>query len=508
MMLNSKSGTGKDFTSQEVTIGTREKYGVKLETKTEVPTIVKGRYYDVKFKGQDGNGLNKKGNLSAEFELSEAVANSLLSQRAIDFKVADGVKIVDAEIKSGSQSTDYTITNNGTTLRLKANKLQSSTSPRKIRMQLLLSVDSAFGGMEDKDIELTVSGGGITDEASVVIAKAMAPFEIDAPSTDINIGYQNYKAKDIVIKEKEAGMFMENGTLTLSLDGAYGTRDIGFSRADVEASGNLEIKPATGNSYLTRKNNGDANIIEILVKNKSTKEPSTITIKNVEIGTTRSVPFGLYDLKIGGTAIINNDVTGNDGKALDTVDKGYEPNFTVDNVGSKDEKLARIDASTGSFTKAGYVNVVTANSTIDKEVKVSIGSTNATIDGQEVTMDVAPYIQGAGNTMVPLRFVAVALAGGNSSSVEEAQNSDKVSWDPASKTVTIFYGAGINQKIIQFKIGSSNMIVDGNVIPMEHGAKAEIKNDRTFVPFRALGQALGVSVEWDQETKTATYNKQ
>ena len=51
------------------------------------------------------------------------------------------------------------------------------------------------------------------------------------------------------------------------------------------------------------------------------------------------------------------------------------------------------------------------------------------------------------------------------------------------------------------------MVVDGTPIPMEYGVVAEITDSRMFVPFRALGQALGVPVDWDAETRTAIYNK-
>ena len=34
----------------------------------------------------------------------------------------------------------------------------------------------------------------------------------------------------------------------------------------------------------------------------------------------------------------------------------------------------------------------------------------------------------------------------------------------------------------------------------------EIKNDRVFIPFRNLAEALDIKVDWDEQTKTATYN--
>ena len=53
-------------------------------------------------------------------------------------------------------------------------------------------------------------------------------------------------------------------------------------------------------------------------------------------------------------------------------------------------------------------------------------------------------------------------------------------------------------------IGSSDMVVNNNVVAMEDAAPY-VANDRTYVPFRALGEALGAEVEWDNDARTVTY---
>lgn len=49
------------------------------------------------------------------------------------------------------------------------------------------------------------------------------------------------------------------------------------------------------------------------------------------------------------------------------------------------------------------------------------------------------------------------------------------------------------------------MVIDGVSQIMDNSVQAEITDGRMFVPFRALGNALGVDVEWDTDTKTAIY---
>lgn len=115
-------------------------------------------------------------------------------------------------------------------------------------------------------------------------------------------------------------------------------------------------------------------------------------------------------------------------------------------------------------------------------------------------MDVAPYIQSASNsTMVPLRFVAIAVAGGN---VEAADSSNLIVWDAAAKTATITAGSDT----IVFTAGSGTYTVNGSTLNISNQAVAEIVDGRMFVPFRTIGEALGAEVSWDADTKTAMYN--
>ena len=81
----------------------------------------------------------------------------------------------------------------------------------------------------------------------------------------------------------------------------------------------------------------------------------------------------------------------------------------------------------GVFERLG-ASVVYANGDINaqgngRSVHLHIGSTQATVNGQSVYMDVAPFLIGA-RTLVPLRFVAQALGA-------------SVNWDASNNTVYI-----------------------------------------------------------------------
>ena len=84
-----------------------------------------------------------------------------------------------------------------------------------------------------------------------------------------------------------------------------------------------------------------------------------------------------------------------------------------------------------------------------------------------------------------MRFVEIAVLGENA---ENADTSKLISWDTATKTATITTGG----KVISFTTGIPYMIIDGKSQLMENGVKAEIKDSRMYIPYRALGTALGV----------------
>lgn len=163
------------------------------------------------------------------------------------------------------------------------------------------------------------------------------------------------------------------------------------------------------------------------------------------------------------------------------------------------------EATTEAVTKAMVTTVENVTETTTENivslnnVKVTIGSKTVTIGDEIHDVDVAPYIQsGSNSTLVPLRVVALAISGG---SVEDADSNKNIVWDGVAKTATIT----ANDNVIEFTAVSGTMIVNRKVTVMENGVKAEIKDGRMFVPFRALGDALGVDVDWDSSTKTAIY---
>ncbi len=134
------------------------------------------------------------------------------------------------------------------------------------------------------------------------------------------------------------------------------------------------------------------------------------------------------------------------------------------------------------------------------QVKVTIGKNTVDIDNTLYEIDGKAYIQGSSSsTMVPLRFVSLALMGAD---VNNADASGIIQWKADTKTAVIVAG----NSSISFTAGSPYMSVNGKTVLMENDACAEIKDERMYIPFRALGDALGIAVSWDAETGTAVYS--
>jgi len=112
---------------------------------------------------------------------------------------------------------------------------------------------------------------------------------------------------------------------------------------------------------------------------------------------------------------------------------------------------------------------------------------NITIDGE--TIDI-PEEYGAviiynNRTMVPVRFVSEFL-------------NFAVDWSEADQLVVFMDAA----HAIAFQIGSSVLLtlITGERIIMD--APAMIYDNRSYIPVRFFAEAIGIEVDWDEDTRT------
>lgn len=115
------------------------------------------------------------------------------------------------------------------------------------------------------------------------------------------------------------------------------------------------------------------------------------------------------------------------------------------------------------------------------------GQIGVIVDDVPIFFDSEPYIDQANRAMVPVRAIAEALGA-------------KVDWDEPARQVTITEG----KNKVRLTIDSSSAQVNGVRKTMD--TAPVIRQDRTMVPLRYVGEYLGASVDWDDATRTVIVN--
>ncbi|MFB8376737.1 stalk domain-containing protein [Paenibacillus taichungensis] len=113
-----------------------------------------------------------------------------------------------------------------------------------------------------------------------------------------------------------------------------------------------------------------------------------------------------------------------------------------------------------------------------------LGQKSMTVNGTKKAIDAAPVLKN-GTTYVPIKHVLDAFGG-------------QASWDSKNQRITVVRGG----KLIDLVVGQKEFIINGKrqiatVAPYVSG-------DRTLVPLRLVSEQLGLTVKWEQNTKTVT----
>lgn len=132
------------------------------------------------------------------------------------------------------------------------------------------------------------------------------------------------------------------------------------------------------------------------------------------------------------------------------------------------------------------INVIAGG---DYPVRVSIidenhydGSSYETLVFQK---DSQPFIDENGRTQIPLRAVGEELG-------------FNVGWDSATKKITLVKA----ERSIVFYLNSNIFNINGESVKMD--TTPQLVNDRTFIPLRYIGEAVGYTVEYTDRTQMPT----
>lgn len=521
--------TGNDsITDESFLVGRVADYTVSMtRVKDTIPELISGRLerYTLIQNGvysSDGT-VSDDDHKAATVRVEERIPNAWWSERTTEFTLPEGVKILKARFTNVENLTDESRTALTTTLTssdndfyntgsrqnsvvtVKDNKLTVSrlnVKPEagkraRFDLSLWLNIRVDFEG----DINLALTGSAVTGTEggnSVTIARAIKPVTVTTKVSDVKVGYQYLSVGDFDITETKAGNLEQGKAVYISV-----TDEISFDMSIAKGftaqvtEGNLRISNILTQSALGYTGETIEGQVKFDIDRAST-QASTIRFSNVQVKVDRSVPYSNLsnendrgiNLVVWGPAI-----AGNYEGLLGYIKKGLTPDTTVNT------SINTRDFFTVPGIRQKYINVTTAatgeNNQFSNVVKVTIGNPVILIGQDQYTMPVSAYVSTRSNsTMVPVRFISNALGLAD----------EKVKWDDASKTVTVDAGT----RIVQFQIGNTNYLANGVSIPMTSPdglpVAAEITNERSFVPFRALGDAFNITVTWDAATSTATYN--
>lgn len=132
-----------------------------------------------------------------------------------------------------------------------------------------------------------------------------------------------------------------------------------------------------------------------------------------------------------------------------------------------------------TLTLAIIMLLMPADALAKRHQKRDIPLNGIIVNDHIVFSDVAPYIKNS-RTYVPIRFIAEELG-------------FDVKWDAKTKKVTMSDG----KSTVELTIGSKTMLVNDKKVTLD--APSEIKDQRTFVPLRAIAEAFGKRVEYSND---------
>jgi len=123
-------------------------------------------------------------------------------------------------------------------------------------------------------------------------------------------------------------------------------------------------------------------------------------------------------------------------------------------------------------------------------VTLTIGKNVGHVNHAASVLDAAPVIKNS-RTMLPVRFVAEAFGA-------------KVGWDGATSTVTL---TGTDGRVVSIRIGASSLTIDGKAVSLDSPAYIDPASNRTYLPVRAVAEALGATVFWNGDISMAMLTK-
>lgn len=463
-------GSSDMVTEQSFKAGIRADYGVGFKTEGSVPTILNGFY--------DANSKSNEKTKSVKLVVSEETTGSLINGGDLKLTVSDrakisAVKIEDKDNITESISGTYYLGDNKNSVDVQESKVilrglhNSSGSRAKFTISFYLSVESGYEG----DITVEASGDALRNSSAenqkIVIAKAVNPITVDVKTTPFKPG-TTAELEDIVLTEQKVGnknysAFEENKTVVFGFKNNNNYLSIvGTPTVSVENGSVKEIK--------VNNSSRDGSVLSFKVKETSSgSKVSKITISGLKVASSLSTPQGTYDLVVGGSAIAGNSTAV-------TKDGSNKALFSTDGI------------TVAKLQNGGTISL-----------KITIGDRIAVVNGKNVEMQVAPFIDPATGTTYMQVSDIVKATGMNCSFFDNAIHK----LEGMKQNLFVTFGSRT------FERNSSSVRIYGETIPEtmtnEQGLPVNmiIRNDYSCLPLRYfVEKILGQKITWNGTDNT------
>ena len=372
---------------------------------------------------------------------------------------------------------------------------------------------------------------GVYGDYSATVTAASTP--------DVFSSRANQQIGDIVIKESVPGTFVNGRTITLTLpDSARWEDEFENAIANRALPGNpaLNITTLNGVNVTPSFTGTDYRTLKLTVTGQSNgTDAGEIDLKNVFVATSARAT-GDLNVEVGGTVGVTGTVKIAAVKAPATITASATPNVVNGLNGQPMGDLVITEAVPGAFNKDtvagvandGRVKVTIDNSGVawDKTPTVTVTDGDARVSnvytsGQDLyfTIDGASAAKAATFTIAggtlkidnssaegPVKFKVRGDAASYAATKFNTWNNDTptiAAVAAATITNTVANNTGANQNSAKFVIGQTGYTVNGQQKTSDVGAFVD-ENGRTQLPLRAVSEALGATVGWDQDSQTAS----
>ncbi|MGP1406589.1 copper amine oxidase N-terminal domain-containing protein [Filifactor alocis] len=359
--------------------------------------------------------------------------------RYIDFEVEGAdVKTTSANL-SGDATRDFD-----------DNFTWTNPAPAKDNFKMTLEVKPDWDAKGD--VVLKASGRGM-DDLSLTILKVTPVAQMKVEEKEVLGGATKVAVNDIVITETKAGAFKSGKRFGVSL------AQLKLGGVVFDDKGTIEAEGIAIKDYKLDKHD---ETLYFTINGRSKKDaPAKITLKDVQVASNRALPFGSHKL-----TFVNVDTE----KATE-IKRGTNYMYEA----KEEYKLSDINAE-------NFIKVVDKVSKVKKTTIFTLGSADYTVEGEAMKLD-APVFTQDNYTMLPVRAIAEALG------VE-------VVWNQENLTATFIDG----DIVVSVTQNAKILYKNGNQYPMT--TKATVTADRMFIPVSSVGDAFGLTRDYDY-----TYNK-